>query len=136
MTQVDTTTNDNGYFAPLHNEEFIVLTTYRKNGDAMPTTVWFAEAAGRLYITTSSLAGKTKRISNNPHVLVTPSDRIGNTHGTTLPAQARVLPPDEFACAAAALRQKYGQTYDAMTSQMDANRQIGSRVFLEVIPPA
>jgi PPOX class probable F420-dependent enzyme len=70
-----TTTTDP--FAPLAGEQFVVLTTYRRSGEAMPTTVWFAERDGKVYITTNERAGKVKRIRANPQVTLAASDRIG-----------------------------------------------------------
>lgn len=125
----------NNYFELLHDEQFIVLTTFRASGAGVPTTVWFAEADGVLYITTQREAKKTARIQHTPRVQVTPSDRVGNTHGATLDAQARVLDEAEYARAVAALRGKYGEQYDALTGQMDAQFAPNSRVFLAVTPP-
>ncbi|MBK9943264.1 MAG: PPOX class F420-dependent oxidoreductase [Kouleothrix sp.] len=124
-----------GYFAALAGEQFIVLTTYRASGTPVPTTVWFAEAGGKLYITTNVNLKKVGRIRANPAVQVAASDQVGNLRGTALAAQARVLEPAEFGPAEAALRAKYGQVYVTMTGQMDATQPPNSRIFLEVTPP-
>lgn len=124
------------YFAPLQGEEFIVLTSYRRDGTPVPTTVWFAEVDDVLYITTNRSLGKVKRISANPRVQVAPSDRVGQVHGDWLEAQARLLGPQEAEAASQALVAKYGQQYIAMTGQMDARMPPGSRVFLAVSRPA
>lgn len=123
------------YFAPLHGAEFMVLTTYRTSGEAVPTTVWFAEADGKLYVTTNAQLKKVGRIRATPAVLVAPSDRVGNTNGPAIAARARLLEPEEFAVAVAALRGKYGETYDGMTARMDTMSVSGSRIFIEVTPP-
>ncbi|HEU4322051.1 MAG TPA: PPOX class F420-dependent oxidoreductase [Roseiflexaceae bacterium] len=123
-----------GYFDALRNEAFIVLTSYRRNGEAVPTTVWFAELDGKLVITTRRTLGKVKRIGANPQVLIAPSDRIGNVHGSAIAARARLLPDEEGERANAALHRKYGDHYVAITSQTDAgDPQL--RVFLELAPP-
>lgn len=101
-------------FAALAGEQFIVLTTYRRSGEAVPTTVWFAERDGRLYITTGSAAGKLKRIRNNPQVTVAPSDRAGVVSGPALPALAREAHEDEHAIAEEALDAKYGAQFRAI----------------------
>jgi PPOX class probable F420-dependent enzyme len=121
------------HFAPLAGAEFIVLTTYKRAGDAMPTTVWFVEQGGKLYVTTQSEAGKAKRIRATPAVTVAPSDRVGTVSGPAVPAQARILGPDEAVDAEAALRAKYGEQYDIVTARTPTN---GVRVFIEVSPPA
>ncbi len=95
-------------FASLDGEQFIVLTTYRTSGDPVPTTVWFAERDGKLYITTGAASGKLKRIRNDPRVTVTPSDRFGAVTGVAVPAIAREAEAHEHAIAEAALAAKYG----------------------------
>ena len=102
-------TTDASPFAALAGEQFIVLTTFRQNGAAVPTTVWFAERDGKLYITTGAEAGKLKRIRSNPQVLLAPSDRVGVVTGAALPALAREARPDEHAIAEEALDAKYGK---------------------------
>ncbi|MFV9505170.1 MAG: PPOX class F420-dependent oxidoreductase [Oscillochloridaceae bacterium umkhey_bin13] len=122
------------HFAPLRGAEFIVLTTYRRTGAAVPTTVWFAEAEGVLYLTTGAQAGKAKRLRANPAVLVAPSDQVGNVQGPALAGRTRVLEPHENAAAIAALQQKYGAQFTRLTAQMDAAPSSGGRIYLIVTP--
>jgi PPOX class probable F420-dependent enzyme len=107
-------TTDASPFAALAGEQFIVLTTFRQNGEAVPTTVWFAERDGKLYITTGAAAGKLKRIRSNPQVTLAPSDRMGGVTGAALPALAREARPDEYAIAEEALDAKYGKQLRAV----------------------
>lgn len=121
-------------FDALKQAQFVVLTTYRRSGAAVPTTVWFAEAGGRLYVTTNRASGKAKRILNDGRVHVAPSDAMGNVHGPAVAGRARLLEPEEFTCAVEVLHGKYGQQYVDTVARMDAVREPGSRVFIEVIP--
>jgi uncharacterized protein len=122
------------HFAALRGAEFIVLTTYRRSGIAVPTTVWFADAEGVLYLTTGAQAGKAKRLRANPAVLVAPSDRVGNVQGPALSGCARVLEPHENAAAIAALQQKYGEQFTRLTAQMDAAQSGSGRIYLIITP--
>ncbi len=122
------------YFSALRNEAFVVLTSYRSSGEAVPTTVWFAELDGKLVITTRRTLGKVRRISANPHVSVAPSDRVGNVHGPPITARARLLSGGENGAANEALHRKYGEHYIALTAQTDAGDP-DLRVFLELAPP-
>lgn len=131
MTDVSTTGD---YFAALRGAEFVVLTTYRRNGTPVPTTIWFANVGNALYLTTAIEAGKTKRIRSNPQVLIAPSDQVGKVQGPTLTGNARILAPDEYAPAIAAMLQTYGEKFTLMTDQMDATRPPGSRVYVIVTP--
>ena len=86
--------------APLRDEQFVVLSTFRASGEPVPTTVWFADAGDTIYITTNARLKKVGRIRANPRVLLAPSDRVGNIHGPEIAARARVLDPTEFDRAA------------------------------------
>jgi hypothetical protein len=121
-------------FAELTGETFLLLTTYRKNGEAVPTPVWFGQEDGRLFITTYERAGKTKRIRANPAVMVAPCNQVGAVHGSASVGRARILDADEQSVAINALRRKYGPLYDQMTGRMDQGQPTGVRVFILVEP--
>ncbi len=110
-------------FAFLAPHEFIVLTTYRRSGDAVPTTVWFAYDQGKLYITTRKQAGKTKRIRNDGRVRMTPSDRVGNLLGEPeVQGQAHEAIDDERVRARTLLAQKYGEMYQKIAGEETPDR--------------
>ncbi len=132
-SEFQTTTNDP--FAYLESQPFVVLTTYRKDGTAVPTTIWFAYDQGQLYFTTQKQAGKVKRIRNNGHVEITPSDRIGNLLGLPQVAgQARELSIDEQVHAHAVLRAKYGEQFDQIVSQSNSEQR--TYVVISPLQPA
>ncbi len=110
-------------FAYLKPHEFIVLTTYRRDGQAVPTTVWFAYDQGKIYITTGSHSGKIKRVRNSGHVQMTPSDRVGNLLGEpVVEGQAHESTPEEGTHAHAVLAQKYGEMFERITGQQNIDR--------------
>jgi len=47
-------------FAYLSPYEFVLLTTFRKNGVGVPTAMWFAHEHGKLYMVTGRTSGKIK----------------------------------------------------------------------------
>ncbi|MBI5160960.1 MAG: PPOX class F420-dependent oxidoreductase [Micrococcales bacterium] len=61
----------------LGDESFVSLTTFRKNGDGVPTTVWVARDGDALIVTTNDGTGKVKRLRNDPRVQLRPSTRRG-----------------------------------------------------------
>ncbi len=111
MTVDQTQTGDP--FAYLYPHQFVVLKTYRRDGSAIPTTVWFAhDEQGKIYITTNRQAGKIKRVRNNGHVTMTPSGRMGELLGEPeIEGQAHEAAEDERAHARAVLAQKYGEAF-------------------------
>lgn len=48
-----------------YRSQYINLTTFRRNGQAVATPVWFVALNGRLYISTNVNSGKAKRIRAN-----------------------------------------------------------------------
>lgn len=91
----------------IHGQKYIVLTTFRKTGVPVPTPVWFAEQGGKLYIVTRENSGKCKRILNNPQVRIAPSTIRGKIIGPEFPANARILPSEDWPRARKAIRDKY-----------------------------
>ena len=99
---------NNEPFPQLHKQQFMNLTTYRKNGQPVVTTVWFAQVGDKLYGMSEPQAGKCKRIRNNPNVSVAPSTYAGKVLGAAASGLARILPEVEASVAARALDKKYG----------------------------
>jgi hypothetical protein len=115
------------------------LTTFRKNGAAVPTPVWFAEEKGKLYVVTERNLGKVKRIRNNPRVLVEPCDRMGKTLGPFVEAEARILPDEESQRADELLTRKYTwqkRLFELFLpiAMLFSRRKNDGNVFLEITP--
>jgi len=91
----------------IRGQRYISLTTFRKNGVAVSTPVWFGEENDRLFVMTRSDMGKTKRIRNNPQVQVAPCTMRGRLTGPEVAASARILPPQEHALARQTINRKY-----------------------------
>jgi hypothetical protein len=91
----------------IRGQKYISLITFRKNGAAVATPVWFGEDAGKLYVMTRSAMGKTKRIRNNPQVRVAPCTIRGKITGQEFAASARILPLEEQSYARHTINRKY-----------------------------
>jgi uncharacterized protein len=91
----------------IRGQKYISLTTFRKNGVAVATPVWFGEEDGMLYVMTRSDMGKMKRMRNNPQVKVAPCSIRGKVTGAEFAATGRVLPIEEHARARQAINRKY-----------------------------
>jgi len=117
-------------FENLQGQQFINLTTYRKSGEPVVTTVWFAHEGDRIVGTTQQQAGKLKRMRGTPLVSLAPSTGNGQVLGEAANGVGRVLPVEEYDAAETALRVKYGAQYDQVT----ANSDRATRVFWEVKP--
>ena len=90
------------------NQKYINLETYRRNGQAVRTTVWFVMDAGTIYIRTDMNSGKVKRIMNNPNIRITPSGARGQLKGKWIEGKIKMAGSLELEHANQLLEQKYG----------------------------
>ncbi|SIQ62219.1 PPOX class F420-dependent oxidoreductase [Micromonospora avicenniae] len=72
----------------LSAEKYILLTTFRRDGRAVPTPVWSVRDGDGLAVWTAADSGKVKRIRNNGTVTVAPCDVRGRPQGASVPAHA------------------------------------------------
>src|SRR5271166_474500 len=93
--------------AEIHSQRYISVATFRKNGVAVYTPIWFAECDSKLYFMTNSKLGKVKRIRNNPRVKIAPCTMRGKITGPEFPATARIMRPEECARVRQAINAKY-----------------------------
>ena len=94
--------------AQFAKQQFINVETYRRNGQAVPTPVWFVEDQGTPYVRTVDGSGKVKRIRNNPRVRVTPCGMRGGPLGEWVEGQARFADAAETKRVDRLLTRKYG----------------------------
>jgi PPOX class probable F420-dependent enzyme len=91
----------------IKGQKYVSLTTFRKNGHAVATPVWFGEESDKLYVMTRSDSGKFKRIRNNPQVRVAPCTIRGKITGPEFAAAVRLLPVDDWPRARKTIEKKY-----------------------------
>ena len=75
----------------------IVLVTFKRSGEAMPSPIYHGLADGKLYVRTDASTGKVKRLRNNPRVVVVPCTLRGKPNGQAVAGTARILPEAEHA---------------------------------------
>jgi uncharacterized protein len=95
-------------FSDVAGSEFILLTTFTKDGRPKPTTIWAVEDGDRLIAITQEGSWKVKRIRNTPRVTIATCDRRGNNAGEAVEAVAAVLPKSANAATYDALGKRYG----------------------------
>src|SRR5215831_15157748 len=99
-------------FAPFLKEHYVSLTTFRKNGAAVATPVWFVESNGTIYIGTNATAGKVKRIRHSGHVTLAPCTAQGKVLGSRVEGQASIVSDqEEIVRVQAVLARKYGMQF-------------------------
>ena len=88
-------------------QRYISVTTYRRDGRAVSTPVWFALDGTRILVWTDQASGKAKRIRANGRAAVAASDARGKVTGPRYEAKGRVLPASEDASSRKLLTSKY-----------------------------
>ena len=87
---------------------YALVTSYRKDGRAVPTPVWVVRDGDALAIWTVTDSGKVKRIRRDPTVLIGPCDVRGRPTGDQVPGRAEILDDAGTERVRALLRHKYG----------------------------
>jgi hypothetical protein len=96
-----------GYFAPVAEATYIVLTTYRRDGRAVSTPVHLVVEGNQAFFRTWDVAGKAKRLRHTPEVEIAPATFRGRTLGPAMRARAHLLEGEESGRAARMLAIKH-----------------------------
>jgi PPOX class probable F420-dependent enzyme len=126
-------------FAPLLKEHYVSLTTFRKNGAAVATPVWFVESNGTIYIGTNATAGKLKRIRHSGRVTLAPCTAGGKVSGSHVEGRASIVSDQgEIVRVQAALARKYGTQFRLIGLFQGIARFLRRRtvhyVYLAIVP--
>ncbi|MCW2875560.1 PPOX class F420-dependent oxidoreductase [Actinacidiphila oryziradicis] len=101
-------TADDNAIERLAAAKYLLVTTFRRDGRAVPTPVWGFRDGDALGIWTVAGSGKVKRIRNRGDVLLSECDVRGNPSGEEVPGHAEILGPRDTARYRALLARKYG----------------------------
>ena len=118
----------------LANESYVNLATFRRNGAAVETPVWFAILDGKLYVVTDGTSSKVKRIRATKKVRVAPCNAWGGVTGDWVDGTGRTLADKKLIERAhAALQEKYGWQMWLLDSTSQLFGRIGRRAYLELV---
>jgi PPOX class probable F420-dependent enzyme len=95
-------------FAEVAKAQYILLTTFTKDGKPKPTPIWAAQDGDRLLVITERSSWKVKRIRNTPRVTLAVCDMRGNVKSEAVEAVAKVLPESETETVYQAIGRRYG----------------------------
>jgi uncharacterized protein len=91
----------------LDSEQYISLSTFRKNGAEVKTPLWFAIDGGKIYVYSEANSGKMKRLRNSSKATVAACTMKGAVTGQVFPASAVILPADRGSYVHGLLNKKY-----------------------------
>ena len=95
-------------FADIAKSEYILLTTFTKDGRAKPTAIWAAPKGDGLVVITQEKSWKVKRIRNTSRVTIAECDRGGNPKGEAVEAIAAILDKSANGATYDAIGKRYG----------------------------
>ena len=125
---------------PAFPGKYLSLTSFRRDGTAVATPVWFVEAGGRLLVETDAGSYKVRRIRRDPRVTIAPCTATGRLRGTPVPAWAELLPDTEVARVERLMARKYRadllfiKPFRALQRALHRSRPRDIPVILELTP--
>ncbi|MFI5717270.1 PPOX class F420-dependent oxidoreductase [Nocardia sp. NPDC051750] len=90
--------------------DYVLLTTFRKDGTPVPTPLWAVAEEGKLYVWTVTDSWKVKRLRRNADVTVQPCSYKGTPHGEPRHGTGRILDAAGSAHVRKLIRRKYRLT--------------------------
>lgn len=95
-------------FADVINANYILLTTFTKDGRPKPTAIWGVPDGDRLLVITEEDSWKVKRIRNTPRVTVAVCDMRGKPKSDAVEAVAKILDKSRSDDVRSAVVKRYG----------------------------
>jgi uncharacterized protein len=107
--------NQSDALSVFDGEKYLNLETYRVNGTAVRTPVWFAAApkdasrygVPKLYVYSTADSGKAKRVRRDGTVRIAPCDMRGKVTGPWIDASTELVTGAEFEFGMRLLDRKY-----------------------------
>ena len=135
---METATKATG-FSQLERERYLSITTFRADGTAASTPVWFVsdDLSRRLFVATGSDTWKVRRIRRDPHVRVAACSARGKVTGRSLDGLARVV--EDGPLVRRLQSEKYGwqkwvaESVSGLT-RFVTRRPVEEAVYLEIVP--
>jgi uncharacterized protein len=95
-------------FTDIAKAQYILLTTFTKDGRPKPTAIWAANKDERLLVITGAESWKVKRIRNTPRVTLAICDRGGHPKSEAIEATATILDESQTGVVYEAIGSEYG----------------------------
>jgi uncharacterized protein len=95
-------------FADVAKAQYVLLTTFTKDGRPKPTPVWAALDGDRLLVISQEKSWKVKRIRNTSRVTLAVCDMRGRPKSEAIEATAAMLDKSQTGAVYDAIGQRYG----------------------------
>lgn len=119
----------------LQRAKYLSFATFRKNGNAVETPVWFAEEDDCFYLFSAQDAGKIKRLRNSGRSRIAACTVTGRLTGEWVDTEAEILSDAKDTTQALdALRQKYGWQMRLTDCMSTLSGKMKQRAYIRVRP--
>jgi uncharacterized protein len=95
-------------FADVAKAQYVLLTTFTKDGRPKPTPVWAASDGDRLLVISEQKSWKVKRIRNTSRVTLAVCDIRGHPKSQAIEATATILDKSQTGVVYDAIAKEYG----------------------------
>jgi PPOX class probable F420-dependent enzyme len=121
-------------FDDVSKAQYVLLTTFTKDGRPKPTPIWIARDGDRALVITEKNAWKVKRIRNTPRVTLAVCDMKGRVKGDPVEAVATVLDDSQTDGVYRAITKRYGIVGRVFSVFSKLRGGAGRTVGLEIRP--
>ncbi|WP_343602581.1 PPOX class F420-dependent oxidoreductase [Mycobacterium sp.] len=121
-------------FNDLATSQYLLLTTFTKDGRPKPTPIWAAPDGDRLLVITEAKSWKVKRIRNTGRVTLAACDMRGRPTSEAVEARAAVLDKAHNAAVFDAINKRYGLIGRLFTMFSKLRGGMHNNVGLELRP--
>ena len=118
-------------FDDVSKAQYVLLTTFTKDGRPKPTPIWIAYDGDRAVMITEKKSWKVKRIRNTPRVTLAVCDMRGNVKGEAVEAKAAVLDDSHTESVYQAINKRYGivgRIFTFFSKLRGADRLVGLEI--------
>ncbi|MFE3442983.1 PPOX class F420-dependent oxidoreductase [Nocardia sp. NPDC059180] len=116
--------------------EYVLLTTFRKDGTPVATPLWAAADQGKIFVWTVTDSWKVKRLRRNSSVTMQPCNAKGSPRGAVVRGTARILDPTETDNVRRLLRKKYFLLGPLVILGSNLRRGKSGTIGIEIVPTA
>ena len=121
-------------FDDVSKAQYVLLTTFTKDGRPKPTPIWIARDGDRALVITEKNSWKVKRIRNTPRVTLAVCDMKGRPKGEAIEAVATVLDDSQTDLVYRAINNRYGIVGKVFSFFSKLRGGAGRTVGLEIRP--
>jgi PPOX class probable F420-dependent enzyme len=121
-------------FTDIAKAQYILLTTFTKDGRPKPTAIWAANKDERLLVITGAESWKVKRIRNIPRVTLAICDRGGHPKSEAIEATATILDKSQTGLVYDAIGSEYGIVGKVFNVFSKLRGGVSNNVGLELRP--